>query len=460
MSMRSIGYSFNNAIADIIDNSITAEADLIKIQCVWNGEEPTIEIEDNGKGMSQNELIEAMRPGTRSPLSERSDEDLGRFGLGLKTASFSQCRRLIVKTFQDSKLNKATWDLDIVQKQNKWFLDIEDPKENTILSKKGTIVRWEKIDTLSTKNIEDAEDNFNSVVNELSKHIGITFHRYINGDQRKIIFLVNGISCEAYDPFFSEKSTPLPKEKIKTELISCEIRGFTLPSKNKCSIKEWELYAGNDGYMANQGFYLYRNGRLISNPTWFGLEKKTPKRKLCRVKIDIDNSNDLLWQLDVKKSSAVPPPLVKRRLKKILRALVSPAERNFDDKVKRLTNREVVPVWERKRKNNSIFYSINRNHPLIDDLVKKLDENALKKLERVLYLIDCGVPVDGIYADYSDDKNINEIESKEIDNLIQLGKEMIFYISSKDKISENQAKLSISTSEPFRSNWALLEEHL
>ena len=165
MSMRSIGYSFNNAIADIIDNSITAEADLIKIQCIWNGEEPTIEIEDNGKGMSQNELIEAMRPGTRSPLSERSDEDLGRFGLGLKTASFSQCRRLIVKTFQDSTLNNATWDLDIVQKQNRWFLDIEDPKESTIPSKKGTIVRWEKIDTLSTKIIEDAEDNCPSVAN-------------------------------------------------------------------------------------------------------------------------------------------------------------------------------------------------------------------------------------------------------------------------------------------------------
>ena len=174
MSMRSIGYSFNNAIADIIDNSITAEADLIEIKCLWNGEEPTIEIKDNGKGMIKNKLIEAMRPGTKSPLSSRSNEDLGRFGLGLKTASFSQCKKLIVKTFQDKLINEASWDLDIVQEQNKWFLDLENSKENTTNLKTGTIVRWEKIDTLSKKNKEDAEETFNSMVSNLDKHIGIT----------------------------------------------------------------------------------------------------------------------------------------------------------------------------------------------------------------------------------------------------------------------------------------------
>tara|TARA_B000000532_G_scaffold214242_1_gene185199 strand:+ start:269 stop:1690 length:1422 start_codon:yes stop_codon:yes gene_type:complete len=460
MSMRSIGYSFNNAIADIIDNSITAEADRIEIECIWDGENPTVEIIDNGNGMNREELIEAMRPGTKSPLSERSEEDLGRFGLGLKTASFSQCKRLIVKTYQDSIFNQAIWDLDNVQKLNKWFLEIEDSKEVDYEYKKGTIIKWEKIDTLSHKGREDAEENFNSVVNELSKHIGITFHRYINGDQRKINFVVNGINCEAYDPFFSDRSTPLPREKIDTNILSCEIRGFTLPSKNKCSLSDWELYAGDEGYMANQGFYLYRNGRLISKPTWFGLEKKTPKRKLCRVRIDIDNKSDLLWQLDVKKSSAVPPPIVKRRLKKILKALVSPAERNFDDKVKRLTNREIIPVWERKKKSDSIFYSINREHPFIKEFLEKLDQFYIDKFERILYLIDFGVPVEGIYADFSDDKNINEIETNALNDLITLAREMIHYISRQDNINEKQAKLSISTSEPFRSNWAEIEEHL
>ena len=460
MSMRSIGYSFNNAIADIIDNSITAEADLIKIQCLWNGEEPTIEIEDNGKGMSENELIEAMRPGTKSPLSSRSNDDLGRFGLGLKTASFSQCKKLIVKTFQDKLINEASWDLDIVQEQNKWFLDLENSKENTTNLKTGTIIRWEKIDTLSKKNKEDAEETFNSMVSNLGKHIGITFHRYINGDKRKINFIVNGIKCEAFDPFFKEKSTPLPIELIKNQLISCEIRGFTLPNKNKCTEKEWDYYAGEEGYLANQGFYLYRNGRLISNPTWFGLERKTPKRKLCRVRIDINNKNDLLWQLDVKKSSAVPPPVVKRRLKKILRSLLSPAERNFNNQARRLTNREINPIWERAIKDRGITYQINRNHPLIKDCLEKLDESLYENFQKIFFLIDNGLPSEGIYADYSDDKNINEIEKSDLDYLIKLSSEMINLLSQKEDFDRERAKMSLRTDEPFKKYWEFIEEKI
>ena len=460
MSMRSIGYSFNNAIADIIDNSITAEADLIKIQCLWNGDEPTVEIEDNGKGMNHDELIEAMRPGTQSPLSKRSNDDLGRFGLGLKTASFSQCKKLIVKTFQGNFCNQATWDLDIVQKQNKWFLEVEETLENKNLRKNGTIIKWEKIDTLSKKNKVDAEDNFNSIVNELSKHIGITFHRFINGEERYIDFIINGKKCEAFDPFFKDKSTPLPVELIKNQIISCEIKGFTLPSKNKCTQKEWDYYAGEEGYLANQGFYLYRNGRLISSPTWFGLEKKTPKRKLCRVQIDIDNQSDLLWQLDVKKSSAVPPPLVKRRLKKILRSLLSPAERNFNDKARRLTNREINPIWERTTKENGITYQINRNHPLIKNFLEEVSPKSRLDFEKVFFLIDNGLPSEGIYADFSDDKNINEIDKSEIEYLIKLSLDMIDLLAKNENIDRDAAKLSLSTTEPFKSNWEFIEESI
>ena len=164
MSMRSIGYSFNNAIADIIDNSITAEADRIEIECIWDGENPTVEIIDNGNGMNREELIEAMRPGTKSPLSERSLEDLGRFGLGLKTASFSQCKRLVVKTFKIQYLTKLFGILIMFKDLNKWFLEIEDTEDINEEFKKGTVVKWEKVDTLSQKNKEDAEENFNSVV--------------------------------------------------------------------------------------------------------------------------------------------------------------------------------------------------------------------------------------------------------------------------------------------------------
>ena len=294
----------------------------------------------------------------------------------------------------------------------------------------------------------------------MGKHIGITFHRYINGDKRKINFIVNGRKCEDFNPFFKEKSTPLPIEIIKNQLISCEIRGFTLPNKNKCSEKEWNYYAGEEGYLANQGFYLYRNGRLISKPTWFGLERKTPKRKLCRVRIDIDNKSDLLWQLDVKKSSAVPPPVVKRRLKKILRSLLSPAERNFNSQARRLANREINPIWERTIKDKGINYQINRKHPLIKDLLDKLDKSLFENFQKIFFLIDNGLPTEGIYADFSDDKNINEIEQSELDYLIKLSSEMINLLSQKKDFDKDRAKMSLRTDEPFKTYWEFIEEKI
>src|SRR5258708_3144611 len=95
---RSIGYSLQTAIADIVDNSIAAKEKNIWIDLEWNGENTAVIITDDGIGMSKDELINAMRPGSKNPLADRSSEDLGRFGLGLKTASFSQCRILTVAT--------------------------------------------------------------------------------------------------------------------------------------------------------------------------------------------------------------------------------------------------------------------------------------------------------------------------------------------------------------------------
>ena len=193
MSMRSIGYSFNNAVADIIDNSISAKATKIEIICNWDGKEPFIEIKDDGIGMDIDQLKEAMRLGS-NPTSKRDPEDLGRFGLGLKTASFSQSKRLIVKT-RTEKLNDytATWDLEVVEEKGKWLLDLETSNHGDLFKEHGTIVRWEKIDTLETKDKNKSEKLHEEVTTQLIKHISLIFHRYISGEyERKIIFIING----------------------------------------------------------------------------------------------------------------------------------------------------------------------------------------------------------------------------------------------------------------------------
>ena len=152
ISLRSIGYSFENAISDIIDNSITANSTEISINCNWDGINPYVEIIDNGIGMNYEELINAMVLGSKSKKEIRDRDDLGRFGLGLKTASFSQCKKLTVITKQNEKILKAIYDLEKVVKENDLTIDLTEPKEFDTLESQGTFVKWELIATLEKKN--------------------------------------------------------------------------------------------------------------------------------------------------------------------------------------------------------------------------------------------------------------------------------------------------------------------
>ena len=426
MSMRSIGYSLNNAVADIIDNSISAKATKIEIICNWDGNEPFIEIKDDGIGMDIDQLREAMRLGS-NPLSERDPEDLGRFGLGLKTASFSQAKRLIVKTRID-KFNDAiaTWDLDLVEEKNKWLLDLETTNHGELLKEHGTIVRWEKIDTLETKDKNKSEKLLEEVTTQLIKHISLIFHRYISGEyERKILFTVNGNTCSSADPFFLEKSTKQPVEKID----NCKVTCYTLPHPSYCTDKEYESHAGDEGYIDNQGFYLYRKGRLICKSTWFNLGKKLEMRKFCRVSIDIENNTDSEWQLDVKKSRANPPPHIRNRLRNLIDSFSRPSVlKQLPGRNKKLATREKKPVWERvaTNKDKEIIYKISKENPSISSLFDSLDDNLSLKLENIFSLIEKCVPYPEIAHDFTEKPKSLKKEEFSIKELRELA------ISTKD----------------------------
>ena len=153
-SLRDMGYSLRTALADVIDNSIAAGARNIDLLADTHEEIPAIGVLDDGSGMTQYELFEAMRPGSQSPLELRDADDLGRFGLGLKTASFSQCRRLTVLTKKDGVPSCASWDLDTVAARDKWVVEVPDPsglagiRWADRLDGDGTLVVWEKLDRL------------------------------------------------------------------------------------------------------------------------------------------------------------------------------------------------------------------------------------------------------------------------------------------------------------------------
>ena len=206
-SMRDIGYSLQTAVSDIVDNSITAGATLITFLADTASEDPTIGVLDDGFGMTESELLEAMRPGSRSPLEERVRADLGRFGLGLKTASFSQCRKLTVLTRKSGVTACAIWDLDLVAELDEWMVEfIEDISEIPWFENlvgDGTLIIWQNLDRLVDKVNPSDRQNLVRQIDETATHIELVFHRFLSGEPglKKIRMELNGRALRPFDPF-------------------------------------------------------------------------------------------------------------------------------------------------------------------------------------------------------------------------------------------------------------------
>ncbi|MFK7954789.1 MAG: ATP-binding protein, partial [Lysobacterales bacterium] len=268
-SMRDIGYSFETAIADIIDNSITAKASLVDIFCDADRHQPVIGILDNGFGMSRDELLDAMRPGSQSPLEIRRDGDLGRFGLGMKIASFSQCRRLTVITKKSSVVAATRWDLDYVATKDEWLLQILDEDECAAtpffqeLGDSGTLVVWENLDRLCDETQKTSrKDHLYEQLDHVRNHLELVFHRFLAGERPfpKLALRINRTEIDAFDPFNSGHPATIiqPEEKIFVAGAPVLVKSFVLPHHKKASKADWERYAGDGGYIKNQGFYVYR----------------------------------------------------------------------------------------------------------------------------------------------------------------------------------------------------------
>ena len=155
-SMRSMGYSFEAAVADVIDNSISVKASLVEIKFPFAPDDVYIAICDDGSGMSATELHDAMKYGSALKRDCRSEDDLGRFGLGLKSASLSQCRKLTVASKKDGIISACIWDLDVVEEKRDWIMvecDNEEIKGIRFIDflesrASGTIVIWENFDIM------------------------------------------------------------------------------------------------------------------------------------------------------------------------------------------------------------------------------------------------------------------------------------------------------------------------
>lgn len=415
-SVRSFGYSVETAIADLIDNSITANASEIKITYGIDRYSSFVRVEDNGKGMNERELLNAMKVGSFSPLDNRNKNDLGRFGLGLKTASFSQCRRLTVKTRKMSgKEFIRCWDLDIVAKEKEWVLLRQSAGKNSEknlgeFSKKGsgTIVLWEKLDRLvESGEIRSDKEHFYRKFDNVRKHLGITFHRLIEDEKISIRVLESKI--EAINPFNISADIPsleLPEEQLSINGQQISIQPFILPHESKLSDQERKKLEIIKGWVEHQGIYLYRNKRLISDGSWLGLDfRKKESQRLCRIRIDIPNTLDTEWQIDVKKASAKIPDVIRQRIKAICVTSIEKAVKVYTQRgayLKRKSEKnDIVYLWRARQKHGKRYYEINNTHPIYQLICEYLQKDAYI-FNDYIKLIGESLPINYIVNDFSD----------------------------------------------------------
>lgn len=458
--LRDLGYSLETAISDIIDNSITAGATRVEIITETSSGNPRIAILDNGEGMSEDELIAAMRPGSRNPLAARDEPDLGRFGLGLKSASFSQCRRLTVVTRKGGKTSIAVWDLDDVAVRNEWSVqlpeDAADISEVDLLGTQGTLVLWEKLDRLGgnlADNTVRRAEVINQRIAEAERHLRLVFHRFME-TTKPLEIALNGRSLAPLDPFARTNPATIadPVEHLPLKHGCVEIQSYTLPHHKQMSNAAWEDLAGPEGHLKSQGFYLYRGKRLILHGTWFGLCRQSELTKLSRVRIDIPNSMDADWKVDVKKSSAQLPPLVRDRLKRVIERIQGGSKRTYRSRGQRLVNQERLPLWQRVQANGQIRYRPNIDHPAFATFAEALPPSLRQDFFNCIALVGASLPVETLHADMAampeqvapdkiDDEVLVQAVQYTLSMLLESGKEI------------HEIRSLMKDVDPFRSAW-------
>jgi len=398
-SLRSVGYSLAHAVADIIDNSISAHASKINIQFEYD-KAIRIYFLDNGHGMNSEELLEAMNISSKDCEKERSSTDLGRFGIGLKIASFSQCKHLtVVSKKEKENISSYRWDLDLLKKQNqdgffilsgyenedKYLIDLLDSYNS------GTLVIWNKIDRLEDDTL--TPDKYTSIIDDVICNLRLTFHRFL---EQGISISVNNEELKPWSPFFQSPNTyEFPFEELDD---SVSVKCYILPSRRKISDEVALENQGIEGWEMQQGFYLYRNDRLIVPGSWLNLSyngKRLVKKveyQLVRIELNIRNNVDFEWNIDVKKAAAKVPNKYRSRLGLIAYQARKKGKEiyngvNSSRKIRINLKRE--NLWEYK----NCEYSINRNFPLVTDLMHNLCPTDKKLFNEIIKLIEDKLPV-------------------------------------------------------------------
>lgn len=347
-SLRDVGYDFKHAVADLIDNSIASGASSVAIDMHFDGKESFLRIADNGIGMNGATITEAMRFGTERDYEA---DELGKFGLGLKTASLSQCSRLTVASRIDrvaKRIETRQWDLAHVERSNRWeIIDLPADERSDVLiqplqNSRGTVVLWELMDRVLGYKIpwgDRARTGFLRLADELDQHLGMVFHRFLSGDARrrkKLTITLNGTSVEPWDPFARDEKATIQLPSRQLEIHGDDGPGLVaytpciLPVQERfSSLKAFNHYAGPGKWNYQQGFYIYRADRMIQSGGWSYMRTSDEHTKLARVALDFWPDLDTAFDLNVAKARVNLPAGLRTQLQPHVEQLVKQARKVY-----------------------------------------------------------------------------------------------------------------------------------
>jgi hypothetical protein len=469
-ALRGLGYSTADALADVVDNSISAGATEVRIHFSWEGgERAFITVLDNGCGMNDPELEAAMRLGEKSPLDQRSDGDLGRFGIGLKTASFSQCRSLTVTSRKPGcAVSCLRWDLDEIaaRKDGVWAL-IEGPAPDSgsrlsVLDgvSSGTLVLWEKLDRIVTSG--SVADDFLKMIDVVEIRLAMIFHRLLEGLQPKLRLLINDIPVEPWDPFLTghpAKSWNSPIARQWTPVGKVEVECHVLPHKDMLSPADHQAAAGPDGWNSQQGFYVYRNGRLLLAGGWLGLGygrawNREEAQKLARIRLDIPNSADTDWKIDIRKATARVPIYLKPWLTKLAEDTRNRARKVFAYRgapVPGAGGAKVEQAWTVERFKDGMRYRVDHSHPAVAAVFESAGP-LLPLVKAMLRVVEETVPVQRIWLDTAENRDtpLTGFAGEASAEVVEILKTLFDDMIGRRGMSRALAKKTLLTTEPFQ----------
>ena len=464
-SMRAMGYTFESAIADIVDNSISALAKKVYIKFPIDPIDCYVAICDDGFGMNKEELFDAMKYGSEQKRDNRSSNDLGRFGLGLKAASLSQCRRLTVASKKNGEISAYIWDLDVILEKKNWYMiecsanQISQIKHISWLDNldTGTIVLWENFDV-----IEKSSGNVYAELSKLqettSDYLSLIFHRYLNkSGNNKISIKINNFDLVGLDPFLENHNKTNVRRKIEIPIADSTgiermvvVQPYVLPFQKDLSAEDKKLSGGLENYRSKQGFYVYRNERLIVWGTWFG-RHRDELTKYARIRVDIPNTLDDIWGIDIKKQNAKIPSMIKVRLTRAVDEAMDIAVKaqKFRGRIEKVED-EIDYIWDRiKGRGDNFTYKINRNSKIFNLIHNSVSDEVWSQFDMVLEEIENSIPYQQIYIDKSQNKVDEEIDDERIAEIKAKAEMLLKMAVSFGGSSKEEAIEELFKAEPF-----------